>query len=186
MSGRLMPGRKPGTLSPGKKIERPVAISIENAHPQDAGQIARLHAQALPPGWPAAEIAAACTAGNRIVLKATDGTVLLGFAILQCAADEAEILAIAVAEQARRQRIATGLLEAALEALGKRLIARVYLEVSESNEPAVTLYQMHGFSMAGRRKDYYRAETPAPETALIMKLDTRGGLTQIDGRRGST
>ena len=41
-----------------------------------------------------------------------------------------------------------------------------YLEVRESNKPAISLYQEYQFKIAGRREAYYRDG----ETALLMNL----------------
>jgi ribosomal-protein-alanine N-acetyltransferase len=171
---------------PAVANELAVALSIERALPQDAEAIAVLHAKALPPGWPAGEIAASCCNENRAVLMAIDGLDFCGFAILQFAADEAEILAIAVEEETRRRGVACRLLETALGICEERLISYVYLEVAERNEPALKLYKKHGFSIAGRREGYYHGASPAAENALIMRLDTRARLTQIEARRGAT
>jgi ribosomal-protein-alanine acetyltransferase len=73
--------------------------------------------------------------------------------------DEAEILNLAVAPEARRSGVGTALIET-LEAL------EVFLEVRESNTAAQSLYRKLGFRVAGRRGDYY--DDP-PEAALVMR-----------------
>jgi len=163
-----------------------MAVQIEWALPSDAPDLAALHAQALPPGWPAADIAASCGNANRIVLKAADGAALLGFAVLQFAAGEAEILSIAVAKEARRQGIAWSIMEALAGICREKLISCIYLEVAESNSGALRLYGKLGFREFARRENYYQAARPAPETALIMRLDIKRGSAQIDRQTGST
>jgi [ribosomal protein S18]-alanine N-acetyltransferase len=157
---------------------------ISQALPRDAADLAQLHAQALPPGWPAPDIAAFCGNAGRIVLKAIDGTVLLGFAILQFAGDEAEILTIAVAQEARRRGIASLIMEKAIEICKERPVACVYLEAAESNGPALGLYGKFGFSTFAYRKNYYQAARLAPEAALIMRLDIKHSLSQIEPQKG--
>ncbi len=146
----------------------------------DAPDLAALHAQALPPGWPAADLAASCNNANRIVLKALDGAALVGFAVLQFAADEAEILSIAVSGEARRQGVASSIMEASIAACQKKLISYIYLEVAEGNGAAQKLYEKFGFKLLAHRKNYYQAARSAPVTALIMRLDTKRGLSPID------
>lgn len=155
-------------------------FQIMPALASDAPELATLHAHALPPGWPAADFAASCSNANRIVLKAVGGGGLLGLAVLQFAADEAEILSIAVAEEARRQGVASSMMEASIAACAQKLISHIYLEVAEGNRAALTLYQKFGFRVFALRKNYYQASRPAPVTALIMRLDTRRGLSPID------
>ncbi|MGO9174326.1 MAG: ribosomal protein S18-alanine N-acetyltransferase [Rhodomicrobium sp.] len=162
-----------------------MAIQIARALPPDAPDLAALHAQAFPPGWLAGDIAASCSDTNRIVLKAVDGAVLLGFAIFQFAADEAEILSIAVAEETRRHGVASSLMEAAIAACQEKLISCIYLEVAEGNAAALRLYEKFGFLSIAHRKNYYQGARPVPETALIMRLDTGRGLSQIDRQTGA-
>ncbi len=181
-----MRGRKRATLFPAGTIERAVILSIAPAVPGDSPQLAALLAQSLPPGWPAADIAASCGDANRAVLKAANGAELLGFAILQFAADEAEILSIAVAPQARRLGVASSIMKAAICICEEKLISSVYLEVAEGNGGALSLYAKFGFRVAARRENYYRAARPEPETALIMRLDMKRGAAQINRRTGST
>ena len=44
----------------------------------------------------------------------------------------------------------------------------VFLEVRESNEPALALYQGQGFRIAGTRRGYYRSPE---EDALVLRLE---------------
>jgi ribosomal-protein-alanine N-acetyltransferase len=163
-----------------------LVVHISQALPGDAAELAQLHAQALPPGWPAADIAAFCGKTNRIALKAMEGGVLLGFAILQFAADEAEILTVAVASDARRRGAGSALIEKAIAVCKERLISCIYLEAAESNGPALGLYRKFGFSTFTRRKNYYQLASPAPVTALIMRLDIKHSLSQIEPQEGET
>ena len=119
------------------------------------------------------ELAASCGDANRAVLKATDGAHLHGFIILQFAADEAEILAIAVAKDRRRLGYAASLLGRRIKACQSRFTSCIYLEVAESNGPARKLYEKFGFLVIGRRENYYRSPSSAPETALIMRRETK-------------
>jgi ribosomal-protein-alanine N-acetyltransferase len=120
------------------------------------------------------------------VLKAVEGESLLGFAVLQFAAGEAEILSIAVARQARRRGVASAMMDAAIAIAQKKLISCIYLEAAEGNNPALKLYGKFGFAVFGQRKNYYQALRSAPVTALIMRLDINPGVTQIDPERGTT
>jgi [ribosomal protein S18]-alanine N-acetyltransferase len=155
--------------------------AIRQANAADAAALAALHAKALPPGWPAADFAASCKNANRLVLKAAGSAEMLGLSVLQFAADEAEILSIAVAEEARRRGIGSSILKASIGACQQKPVSYIYLEVAESNAAALNLYGKFGFAAIASRKNYYEAKGPAPVTALIMKLDLRSGLSSIDG-----
>jgi ribosomal-protein-alanine N-acetyltransferase len=83
------------------------------------------------------------------------------------AAGEAEILTLAVAPAARRQGIATALLDAA-RAQGKaRGAAALFLEVSVANHPALELYRRFGFAAVGRRRRYYADSSDA----LVLRMN---------------
>jgi [ribosomal protein S18]-alanine N-acetyltransferase len=179
-----MPSRKQTMSSPLQQIES-AALPILEATAGDAQDLAVLCAEALPPGWPAHELAACCADANRAVLKASDGAHVHGFLILQFAADEAEILAIAVAKGRRRLGCAASLLGDGIRACQNRFISCIYLEVAESNTPARKLYEKFGFLVIGRRENYYQKSSSAPETALIMRRDTNHPA-QVDLERSNT
>ena len=86
--------------------------------------------------------------------------------ICRISADEAEIIEIAVADTYRRRNFAGDLLLALQEELSCQNVARVVLEVAETNEPARLLYQKYGFIACGHRANYYDNHIGA----IIMEL----------------
>jgi len=97
---------------------------------------------------------------------AVDGARVIGFLVArQIAADEREILNLAVDPSERRRGIARTLLETAL----RRRETQWFLEVRESNSGAIKLYQSAGFRVAGRRKFYYNNP---PEPGIVMKFNS--------------
>ena len=93
---------------------------------------------------------------------------VVGYAVALEAADEGEILNLAVAEGGRRRGLGQALVEAIVGALTERGVHQVYLEVRESNAPARALYSRFGFREVGRRKAYYRRPV---EDAMVLRLD---------------
>jgi ribosomal-protein-alanine N-acetyltransferase len=91
----------------------------------------------------------------------------VGFLIGRIAADEFEILNMAVSGAHRRSGIASKLLESALDFSRITGCARSYLEVRASNGPAIALYARHGFTECGRRARYYRDPV---EDAVLLSL----------------
>ena len=166
-----MRGRKRTMSSPLEPTDRSARVTEATA--ADAQALAALYAEALPPGWPAHELAAACADKNRIILKASSASHLHGFIVLQFAADEAEVLALAVAKAWRRMGYAASLLQAAIRACQRRFISCIYLEVAESNEPALKLYEKIGFVETGRRENYYRSPSFGPQAAILMRRDAK-------------
>jgi ribosomal-protein-alanine N-acetyltransferase len=95
---------------------------------------------------------------------------ITSFIIGRQVADEAEILNIAVARSTRRQGEGGALLKSALSEFRARGVSRVFLEVRESNETAIAFYEKHGFSITGRRSNYFRNPD---ETAIVMEAKLR-------------
>jgi ribosomal-protein-alanine N-acetyltransferase len=153
---------------------------IVEAAAADAAGLAALHAEVLPPGWPAPELAASCGGAHRAILKAVDGARLCGFVIVQFAAGEAEILAIGVAEDRRGHGCASALLRGAIGFCRERSVSSIFLEVAESNAAARRLYEKFGFSVIARRENYYRSASSAPETAIIMRLEVKLPASAVD------
>jgi ribosomal-protein-alanine N-acetyltransferase len=134
----------------------------------DAPELAALHAVAFPPAeqWGAEAI--------RVLLGLPGGFGLLrpgvGFVLARVAADEAEILTLAVVPAARRQGHGEALLAGAMAAAVARGAGAMFLEVSEQNEAARALYAAAGFAEAGRRRGYY----PDGSDALVLKRGLLG------------
>jgi len=82
---------------------------------------------------------------------------------------ELEILNLAVKKEFRRRKLASSLLEALFARFREtRGGGTAFLDVRESNRPAITLYSNFGFEKVGVRKNYY---LDTNEDAWIMRLD---------------
>jgi ribosomal protein S18 acetylase RimI-like enzyme len=90
---------------------------------------------------------------------------VVGFLVVRAtAADEKEVLDLAVIPQLRRSGIGRILMETVLvEVRG----VVWFLEVRESNEAAISLYKTLAFQPSGRRENYYHEP---PEAAIVMRL----------------
>ncbi len=78
-----------------------------------------------------------------------------GMVLARVAADEADILTIAVAPEAQRRGLGRVLLLAALDEAARRGAKSMFLEVSVTNDAASALYLSCGFTQVGRRRGYY-------------------------------
>lgn len=96
---------------------------------------------------------------------AEDGNRIAGFLIVRRVLDEIEILNMAVLSGSRRQGIGSKLFSSALETASTQGVVKAYLEVRASNEAAIAFYKRHGFSMLGRRPQYYADPC---EDALVL------------------
>jgi len=92
-----------------------------------------------------------------------------GMILMRVAADEAEVLTIAVTPAARRRGVAGALLfEATTRAFGMGA-AVIFLEVSVANIAALRLYTRAGFVQVGLRRGYYSDNTDA----LVLRFDPK-------------
>lgn len=91
-----------------------------------------------------------------------------GFAIGRVAADEAELLTIAVAPEARRKGLGRRLLAAFEAEAARRGAAVAFLEVAETNAAARALYTGAGWRETGRRRGYYRVDEATRLDAIVM------------------
>ena len=88
------------------------------------------------------------------IARATSGAIA-GFALMRAIADEAELLLIAVDPAAQQRGIGAALLDDFIAIARPRGARRLHLEVRDGNTRD-RLYERAGFSLAGRRRDYYR------------------------------
>ena len=96
----------------------------------------------------------------------TDGAGnVLGYIGSRIVLDSADITNVAVRPQYRRRGIARQLVGRMLGQMAEKSVTGVLLEVRESNLPAQNCYAQAGFTVVGRRKNYY--ELPK-EDALLM------------------
>jgi ribosomal-protein-alanine N-acetyltransferase len=139
------------------------ASSVSRAGLAFAPALAAIHARAVgDAAWSAASVAAQLQLPGVFALRhGADGML-----IARLAADEAEILVLAVVPWARRHGIGTALLRGAIAETRSRGAAALYLEVSARNEAALRLYCRAGFVQVAVRRDYY---SPG-DNALVLRL----------------
>lgn len=92
---------------------------------------------------------------------------LIGYGIMQVAADEAHILNLCIDGPYQRQGFARLLLEHLVGQAGQRQAHTVFLEVRPSNPRAIQLYELSGFNEVGLRKSYYDS-AKGREDAIVM------------------
>ncbi|OXT01846.1 ribosomal-protein-alanine N-acetyltransferase [Notoacmeibacter marinus] len=145
------------------------------AAPEDVPAMARIHAQSFAQGWSEDEIERIIDRPNtKAVVAIREGFAngqIEGFAIAQIAADEAEILSIAVDRFRRRGGVGWALMDEVMRQLHKDRVKALFLEVDENNDGAIGLYRRLGFRKVGERSGYYRDADGSPSNALIMRRE---------------
>lgn len=91
-----------------------------------------------------------------------------GFICFRVVSDEAEVLNLVVSPSARRRGVASRLLADATRISEQRGARRMFLEVRDTNQPAILFYERHGFRLTARRRRYY--SNPLAD-ALILARD---------------
>lgn len=90
---------------------------------------------------------------------------LASYCTVSTVLDEAQIINVATNSCFKRMGMAQSVLGAVFEECLRRGVVSISLEVRESNEGAISLYQKLGFEVLGKRKNFY---TDPVENALVM------------------
>ena len=156
---------------------QPLDYSVVPLEEGDATALARLHTEDFIRPWTDGEFAsllAQDTVFGFSVRETGNGRAgPLGFILARHAADEGEVLTVAVARAHRRKGLGWKLMDAVLRELHGRRAAALFLEVDETNAPAIALYKRLGFRQVGLRPRYYQAAGKARTGALVMRRDLR-------------
>lgn len=112
--------------------------------------------------WTADQVAEVLRSDVNSCALAADENRLVAFLVWQETDFEAEVLQIAVLPSYQGQKIATALFDF-LPA-----DKEIFLEVRESNKPALLFYKKEKFEEIARRKAYYHAPV---EDAIVMKRE---------------
>jgi ribosomal-protein-alanine N-acetyltransferase len=145
--------------------------ALAAAQPHDAAALSALHAASFNRGWSEQEFEQLLTDRNVVADRAASARTPVGFILSRRAADEAEILSIAVARSWRGRGLARRLLDLHLRRLAGFGLRAVFLEVDEDNAPARRLYAGAGFREVGRRPGYYTQGAGAATAALVLRRD---------------
>jgi ribosomal-protein-alanine N-acetyltransferase len=149
-------------------------VSVCRAGPAHVFVLAAIQAAAFPEGeaWSAAMVAAQLGQPGVFALLDEAG----GMIVIRVAADEAEILTLGVAPEARRGGVGAALVREACAEAASRGAGKLFLEVSARNAAARALYEGVGFEAVGRRRRYYADGADA----VIMARVLVGGSTGAD------
>ena len=132
----------------------------------DPATLAAIHASAFDAPWDAAAMRTLLDMPGAEIEAEPDG-----FLLWRRAADEAEIVTLAVRPEARRHGLGGRLLDRVLIRARDQGAARLFLEVAHDNDRALALYASRGFEQAGRRPAYYARPDGTRADALILALN---------------
>jgi ribosomal-protein-alanine N-acetyltransferase len=144
--------------------------SLRPLAPGDLARVADIERDTFADPWSRRSFQELLGQGHIRALAALDESgALIGYGLGSIAADEGEILNIAVSKEARGRGTGRRLLDALLEQLRQAGAEHFYLEVRRSNVAAIALYRAAGFRPLGVRPAYYASPR---EDALTMALES--------------
>ncbi|TLF49805.1 ribosomal-protein-alanine N-acetyltransferase [Halomonas urmiana] len=151
-------------MRPTETILRPLGID-------DLAALAALEQAGQGDPWTPSQLEATLADPEARVIGVERGARLVGHAMVVRLPFDAELQAILVADDQRRQGLAARLLDEVIEASRGWGVERLLLEVRVSNAPAIGLYRRAGFNEDGRRRGYYPPLAGRErEDALLMSL----------------
>ncbi len=130
-----------------------------------------MHAAAFTHSWPEDQFVALLSDSSAIGSAALDPSTnrLRGFALSRLAADEAEVLTVAVDPAWRNRGVGRDLMNEHLQRATLAGAKALFLEVDGGNAAAIALYARFHFVKVGERRGYYRRPDGKPATALVMR-----------------
>ena len=143
---------------------------VQRLSSRHAARLAEIHAEAFTRPWDVIEFERSLAERN----VHADGLFLgrasepAGFILSRRAADEAELLSVALAAEARGRGLSGALLDRHLQTLVQAGVRSVFLEVEEGNRPALALYRRRAFREIGRRQGYYARPDGTRASAITM------------------
>ncbi|MBE0419315.1 ribosomal protein S18-alanine N-acetyltransferase [Pseudoalteromonas nigrifaciens] len=114
-----------------------------------------------------------CIGGRYFNLAAFNGDTMVGFYIGEKAGPDFTLMDICVAPSEQGKGIAKQLLNQFIDYGEQQNAENLFLEVRESNTPAIKLYENAGFIEMSVRKNYYPSDNPAKngfEDAILMGM----------------
>ena len=136
---------------------------------QAAARCAAIHKTSFASPWSISEFERLLASADVVADGAGEGGAISAFVLSRVVADEAEILTVATDSSARGRGLATALIGYHLSRLLQRGVAELFLEVDESNQPALALYRRYGFVQVGARPGYYARPDGTKANALILR-----------------
>ena len=143
-------------------------FEIVSMRPEHTAQVAALEKQCFSDPWPQSVIEGELQNELSLWLVAVSCDTVLGYVGSQSVLDEADMMNLAVAPDARRQGIAERLVYTLCRKLQEKGVVSLTLEVRASNDAAAALYEKLGFRQIGLRPKYYYHPT---EDARILRKD---------------
>lgn len=131
-------------------------VDLRAASHGDLAELAALEVSSFGGPWSKSALAGELDKESTRCWLALDDEHAVGYACFTLLMDEAELLRLAVLPERRRGGVGRHLLEGGLKSLASEGCSVCHLEVRADNVGARGLYESLGFTVGGRRTNYYR------------------------------
>ncbi len=118
--------------------------------------------------WSRKSFADACANADNVYLVCEADGVIAGYCGMWTVLGEGNITNMAVSPDYRRCGIAEMLMQAMEKYGGDKKVTSYFLEVRQSNMPAIALYEKMGYKNIGIRKRFY--EKPVEDAVIMSKI----------------
>lgn len=140
-------------------------INVRLMEEADLDSVAEIEKEIFSLPWSRNAFADSLKSENTLYVVAEDDGEVKGYCGMYLSFEEGNITNVAVSPTYRRHQVAYNMLNYIFEKAKEKGITDAFLEVRETNVPAINLYERLGFEEAGIRKNFYEKPT---ENALIM------------------
>jgi len=145
-----------------------VSFRIRPAGERDLVKILRIEKECFTDPWSINVFRGAMSEPHTSVFVLVDDSEeIAGYSVSDVVLDEGALDNLAVTAEKRGQGAGAMLLQNVLEDARNKGVKRFFLEVRESNEKALKLYEKAGFTRLSVRKAYYQDPV---EDAIVMEL----------------
>jgi [ribosomal protein S18]-alanine N-acetyltransferase len=152
-------------------LPQEVSLVLKPAGQGECDLLASLYQSCFPDIWSPAVFRSFFDQGTVVALVAYEDDTVAGFFFGWVITEQCDLLALAVLPELRHRGIARQLLRAGMAEAKAQGAEKIFLEVGVHNEAAFQLYTSSGYTMLGRRKDYYRRPDGTTEDAVTMEYN---------------
>jgi ribosomal-protein-alanine N-acetyltransferase len=146
---------------------------IRKALKRDLAQVIEVNKQSLPENYPMEFFEMTLKSNPKLFLVAKKDRKIVGYIMSRAENSEKfHVISLAVLPEYRHKHVATKLLDKTIKTMSNPLnVFCVYLEVRQSNFPAISLYKKFGFEV---RKSLERYYNDGENAYLLLKTVVRG------------
>ena len=140
-------------------------ITIREMEIDDISEVAAIEDSLFSMPWVEVGFFSFLMREDTLFLVAEEEGMIVGYCGVVMVLDEGDITNVAVLANRQGRGIGRQLVQALIQKTEERGVVHLHLEVRESNQRAIALYESLQFEKAGLRKNYYEAPV---ENGLIM------------------